>query len=106
MAYRVTWSPRAVEDLEAIAQYIAVDSTAYAAAVVTTILNTARHLSRFPFAGRIVPEFDDQNIREWFAYSYRVIYRVENEIITVATVIHGKRLLKLEEDNPDVPTRN
>ena len=41
MAYRVAWSPRAVEDLEAIAQYIAVDSNAYAAAVVTTILRTA-----------------------------------------------------------------
>ncbi len=37
MAYRVAWSPRAVEDLEAIAQYIAADSAAYAAAVVETI---------------------------------------------------------------------
>lgn len=67
MAYRVVWSPRAVEDLEAIAQYIAVDSSANAAAVVKRILNTARHLSRFPFAGRIVPEVADENIREWFA---------------------------------------
>jgi len=34
MDYRVEWSPRAVEDLEAIAAYIAADSAAYAAAVV------------------------------------------------------------------------
>jgi toxin ParE1/3/4 len=34
MAYRVEWSQRAVEDLDAIAQYIALDSTAYAHAVV------------------------------------------------------------------------
>ena len=47
MAYRVVWSPRAVEDLEAIAQYIAADSNAYAAAVVKTILNTARRFSNF-----------------------------------------------------------
>ncbi|HEY2962977.1 MAG TPA: type II toxin-antitoxin system RelE/ParE family toxin [Pyrinomonadaceae bacterium] len=93
MAYRVEWSPRAVEDLEAIAQYITVDSSAYAAAVVKTILNTARNLSRFPFTGRIVPEFGDENTREWFAYSYRIIYRVENEAVTIATVVHGKRLL-------------
>jgi hypothetical protein len=32
MAYQIEWSPRAVEDLEAIPQYIAADSTAYAAA--------------------------------------------------------------------------
>ena len=89
----MTWSPRAIEDLESIAQYIATDSTAYAAAVVTTILTTTRNFSRFPFAGRIVPEFGDKTIREWFAYTYRIIYRVEGDIVIVATIVHGKRLL-------------
>jgi toxin ParE1/3/4 len=56
MDYQVEWSPRAVEDLEAIAAYIAADSAAYAAAVVKTILNTASNFSRFPFSGRVVPE--------------------------------------------------
>ena len=64
MAHRVAWSPRAIEDLEAIAQYISADSSAYAATVVKTILNTTRNLSRFPYAGRIVPELGDENIRE------------------------------------------
>jgi plasmid stabilization system protein ParE len=63
MAYRVAWSPRAVEDLEAVAQYIAADSTASGATVVRTILNTGRNLSRFPFAGRVVPELGDENER-------------------------------------------
>ena len=62
MAYRVAWSPRAVEDLEAIAQYISVDSTAYAAAVVKTILNITRNLSHFPRSGRAVPEIADESI--------------------------------------------
>ena len=95
MAFRVTWSPRAVEDLEAIAQYISADSAAYAAAVVKTILKTARNLSRFPRSGRVVPEIADESIREWFAYGYRVIYRVEEESITIAAVMHGRRLLNL-----------
>ena len=42
MAHQVAWSPRAIEDLEAIAQYIAAESSAYAATVVKTILNTTR----------------------------------------------------------------
>jgi len=96
MAYRIEWSPRAVEDVEAIALYISEDSTAYAAAVVKKILGTARSLSLFPFAGRVVPEFGDENIRERFAYSYRIIYRVQEETITIAAVIHGKRLLELD----------
>jgi plasmid stabilization system protein ParE len=95
MDYRVAWSPRAVEDLEAIAQYISADSGAFAAAIVKTILNTARKLSHFPRSGRIVPEIADESIREWFAYSYRVIYRVEEEGITIAAIVHGRRLLDL-----------
>ena len=79
MAYRVAWSPRAVQDLEAIAHYIAADSAAYAAAVVQTILSTTRKLSPFPFSGRVVPELEDESIREWFAYTYRIIYRVDKE---------------------------
>jgi len=93
MAYRVAWSPRAVEDLEAIAQYIAADSAAYAAAVVKTILHTARNLSQFPHSGRVVPEIADESIREWFAYSYRVIYRIEEDRITIASVLHGRQRL-------------
>ena len=96
MAYRVEWSSRAVEDLEAIAQYISADSTSYAAAVVKTILQNTRNLVRFPFSGRVVPEIGDENIREWFAYSYRVIYQIENEVVTTAAIVHGKRLLDVE----------
>ena len=95
MDYRVEWSPRAVEDLEAIAEYIAADSPAYAATVVKTVLNTANNFSRFPFSGRVVPELGDENIREWFAYSYRMIYRVGNQVVTVAAIVHGKRILEL-----------
>ena len=96
MAYEVVWSPRAIEDVEAIAAYISIDSTAYAAAVVKKILTTTRNLSRFPFAGRVVPEFDEESLREQFAYSYRVIYRVQDQTVTIAAVVHGKQLLELE----------
>ncbi len=96
MAYEVVWSPRAVEDVEAIALYIATDSTSYAAAVVKKIIDTTRSLSRFPFAGRIVPEFGEESIREKLVYSYRIIYRIQDETVTIAAVIHGKRLLESE----------
>jgi addiction module RelE/StbE family toxin len=96
MAYRIEWSPRAIEDVEAIAAYIAADSTAYARAVVKKIVETTRRLSRFPFSGRVVPEFGEESIREQFAYSYRIIYRVHDETVTIAAVIHGKQLVELE----------
>lgn len=96
MAYQVVWSPRAIEDIEAIADHIAEDSVAYAASVVKKMVNATRKLSKFPLAGRVVPEFGDESIREQFAYSYRIIYRIGGETVTIAAVIHGRRLLELE----------
>jgi plasmid stabilization system protein ParE len=96
MAYEVVWSPRAVEDVEAIALYIAADSTSYAAAVVKKIVDITRSLRRFPFSGHVVPEFGEESIREKLVYSYRIIYRIQDETITIAAVIHGKRLLELD----------
>jgi toxin ParE1/3/4 len=93
MAYQVVWSPTALEDIEAIASYISRDSVSYAGTVVTRIINSTRRLAMFPLAGRIVPEFNLKTIREVFAYSYRIIYRVEDNIVTVAAVIHGRREL-------------
>lgn len=94
MAHRVAWSQRALRDLEEIADYIAADSPTYAAIVVKKIVNLAKTLRQFPRAGRKVPEFDDENVRELIAYSYRVIYRLQEDEIIIASIIHGKRSLQ------------
>jgi plasmid stabilization system protein ParE len=59
--------------------------------VVRRIIELTRTLEKFPRAGRKVPEFDDESLRELIAYSYRIIYRVETAEVIVAAVIHGKR---------------
>jgi plasmid stabilization system protein ParE len=65
MAHTVVWSPRAIDDVEAIAAYIAEDSEFYAASVVRDILAKTRRLSEYPYLGRVVPEFGDEAIREY-----------------------------------------
>ncbi len=94
MDLEVVWSPEALEDLNSIAQYIARDSKHYAKAVVTKVLDTARTLSEFPRAGRVVPEVGEDTLRESLIYSYRIIYRLHEQHILVLAVIHGKRLLE------------
>jgi toxin ParE1/3/4 len=94
MAYRVVWSRRASQDLATIADYIATDSPTYAGAVVKKVVSQTRILSKFPRSGRKVPEFDNEDIRELLVYSYRVIYRIQDNEIVIAAVIHGKRLLQ------------
>jgi len=93
MAHKVVWSPEALEDVRSIANYIARDSESYAAAVVRKTVGLTRQMAVFPYAGRVVPEIDDDDIRERMAYSYRIIYRVGVDKVTIAAVIHGKRLL-------------
>ncbi|MGC9988225.1 MAG: type II toxin-antitoxin system RelE/ParE family toxin [Terriglobales bacterium] len=94
MAHRVVWSPRAAKDLDSITDYIAADSPTYAGTVLKNVVNQTRILARFPQAGRMVPEFDDENMRELIVYSYRVIYRLEQGEVLIVAVIHGKRVLQ------------
>ena len=94
MAHRIVWSNRAAQDLDSITDYIAADSPAYAGVVLKNIVNQTRILARFPQAGRKVPKFDDENIRELVVYSYRIIYRVQQAEVLIVAVIHGKRVLQ------------
>ena len=93
MAFVIDWSPEAVEDLEAIAEYIARDSRFYAQSVVRKMLEMAESLADFPEMGRVVPELSDKNIRERFVYSYRLIYEIRDLQIVIVAIVHGKRLL-------------
>lgn len=94
MDLEVRWSFEAIEDLDAIAEYIARDSEFYARAVVAEMLSVSRYIGEYPLIGRTVPEIANENIRERFVYSYRLIYRIESEILLIVAVIHGKRLLE------------
>lgn len=92
MDLEVSWSPEATDDLESIAEYIARDSEFYARAVVSEVLKVARSIGSFPLIGRMVPEIENEAIRERFVYSYRLVYRIEISSILIVAVIHGKRL--------------
>ena len=94
MDRKVVWSPEAIEDVEAIVAYIARDSESYASAVATKIVEMARSIERFPWIGRVVPELEDENIRERFTYSYRIVYLVQENRVLIVAVIHGKRLIE------------
>jgi plasmid stabilization system protein ParE len=95
MDYTLVWSEEALDDVDALADYIARDSVFYAQQVVDAILTLGDSLTTQPARGRVVPELNDPAIRELFVYSYRMLYEireVEREIHLLA-VLHGKRLL-------------
>ncbi|MBT4129609.1 MAG: type II toxin-antitoxin system RelE/ParE family toxin [Gammaproteobacteria bacterium] len=94
MAQPVRWSDEALEDLSSIAKFIAKDSPFYAEHVLEEILSKGEAIIHFPESGRVVPEMGNKSIRERFVYSYRLIYQIEDEIVNILAIIHGKRLLE------------
>jgi addiction module RelE/StbE family toxin len=94
MDYKLIWSPQAIEDLQAIAEYIARDSTIYAESTVERIFQAPERLTQFPKLGRIVPEKNDESVREIFVFQYRIIYEILASEIHVLTVVHGKRIIE------------
>jgi toxin ParE1/3/4 len=66
----VKWTLPARDDLKAIYEYIALDSHFYAKKIIREIVATSSTIPDMPERGRIVPETDEQDIRELFIYSY------------------------------------
>jgi plasmid stabilization system protein ParE len=94
MARRIIWTETAWCDLEELADYIAKDSSFYAAAFVCEVLDASRSLTYFAERGRIVPEFGDQTIRELLVRRYRLIYKIAKDIVYILGFIHGARDLQ------------
>lgn len=95
MARTVRWSEAATRDLEEAADFIARDSRYYAAALVRDARATARSPRALAERGRIVPEARSSNVREVPVKSYRLIYWVAPEGVTVLAFVYGARDLQV-----------
>jgi len=92
---RIEWNERALEDLNEIHDYIARDSKNYANLFVKKLYKSTQKLKNFPNIGRMVPEINNQSIREIQFQNYRIIYRNKIELVEILTRIHGSRLLRI-----------
>ena len=90
---KVHWTDNAEEHLDAIYKYISQNSIEYAKRMVDSLTQRTKQISSFPLSGRIVPEFNNDHIREIIEGSYRIIYYIKPDQIDVLAVIHGAQLL-------------
>ena len=93
MAWKVIWSDEAIEDLGVIVRRIADDDQPVAAQFGSAILDRTRVLALFPYAGRIVPEEGNEQVREIIHDPYRIIYEVDLDpgVVAVLRVWHAAR---------------
>lgn len=88
------WSNLAKQDLQEIYEYISEDSELYALRLIDKIIERIEILKVLPRSGKVVSEFENENIRELIEGNYRIIYFISSESIEIVRVYHGSRLLK------------
>ncbi|MEH2412091.1 type II toxin-antitoxin system RelE/ParE family toxin [Nostoc sp.] len=87
---RVSWTSQALNDLEAIGDFIARDAPNFAQAFVNRVFQSVERLEQFPCSGRVVPEIAQEDIREIIFGNYRIVYS-------------GSRLSEVQEPHPQPP---
>ena len=93
MAKRIKWSPKAIQSFEEICNYISKDSEYYASIFAKKINAIVKEIPRFPKLGRIVPEYQEENLRENIFQSYRIVYRLKADIVEIVVISHGAKQL-------------
>jgi toxin ParE1/3/4 len=88
---KVLWTDSAVAQLQAIHDYLAQTSPEYALLIIDRLTKRSIQFSAFPLSGRIVPEYELNEVREVIEGRYRIIYLVEAAQVQVLAVVHGAR---------------
>ncbi|HEX7315737.1 MAG TPA: type II toxin-antitoxin system RelE/ParE family toxin [Pyrinomonadaceae bacterium] len=88
---RVLWTDAALKQLEAIRDYLAQTSPDYARMVVERLVKRSEQVAVFPRSGRMVPEYEIDEVRQVIESSYRVIYLIKEGQVEILAVIHTSR---------------
>lgn len=89
----LSWSEQAVFDIERLLSDIERTSPAFATVLGDEIRDSAEALRVFPLLGSVVPEYGREDIRERQVRSWRLLYRVEGEVIELLTFVSVNRRL-------------
>ncbi len=104
---RLIWTEPALADLEAIAEYIALDKPDAASRYVQKVLDRTERLEAHPNSGKRPRELKRTHYREVIVPPCRILYRVEKDTVYILHVMRSERLLRQhllerrEEKSPD-----
>ena len=90
----INWVPQALDDIETIADFIAHDSPHYAQLFATKVFDSVERLQVFPESGRIVPEMNQENIREIILGNYRIIFSILEDTVLILRIGHRKNVYR------------
>jgi len=91
---QVIWTEPALLDLNAIAEYIALDKPSAAANVVEKVFSSTERLEKFPASGRNPPELKDSRYLEIVIAPCRIFYRIEGDKVYILYIMRSERALR------------
>jgi toxin ParE1/3/4 len=93
---RIIWADPAIHELDAIADYIALENAAAARGLVQQVLAAVERLQNFPPMGSRPNELTGLPYRQLIVHPCRVFYRVEKKVIYIVHVLRGEQLIRRE----------
>ena len=91
---QIIWTEPALQDLNEIAEYIALDKINAANKLVQKVFSSTERLKKFPKSGRMPPELNNSRYLEIIVNPCRLFYRVEKEKIYILYVMRSERKLR------------
>jgi toxin ParE1/3/4 len=90
----IVWTNPALDDLNDIAEYIALSHLQSARKWVTKIFDKVERLESFPEAGKIPTELANLNYREVVINPCRIFYKIDNDKVFILHVMSQERDLR------------
>ena len=91
---QVVWTEPALHDLDAIADYIALDDPQAARGLVQRVFEHVGQLAEYPDSGSRPPEMRQSRYRQIVETPCRVFYRYDGERVFILYVMRGEMRLR------------
>lgn len=91
---RLVWTEPALQDLDAVADYISLDKPDAARRFVHRVFERIGQLADHPKSGSVPPELRGTPYRQLVIPPVRIFYREQNQIVYIIYVMRGERLFR------------
>jgi toxin ParE1/3/4 len=93
---KIIWADPAIQDLDAIADYIALDKPEAARQLVQRVFAAVAKLQKYPHMGSFPAELQGLPYRQLIIPPCRVFYRAQKNAIYIVHILRGEQWVRKE----------
>jgi toxin ParE1/3/4 len=93
---KIIWADSSIQELDAIADYIALDKREAAHRLVQRVFAAVKRLQKFPRMGSAPSELRGLPYRQLMIPPCRIFYRIEKNAVYIVHILRGEQLVRRE----------